>query len=119
MKKNLKIITLACAVMFLARAAAVYCQENQTTAPSIKAPELKWLYGTVSQVEFVKSFLLVTTDKGYLTIEITDKTSISIGPQKASLDDIQPEDSVRVQYYCPEPGRYVAVAVSESKKGND
>ena len=118
MIRRYSVIILAAAALAACSVRAGYCQDNTTgTAPA--KPELKWINGSVSQVEFVKSFLLVNTELGYLTFTVDDKTSISIGPDKVDLSDIQPEDSVRIQYYSPEPGQYIAVSVTETKKTSD
>ncbi|MGE5308031.1 MAG: hypothetical protein ACM3OC_03005 [Deltaproteobacteria bacterium] len=93
-----------------------YCQADAANSTSGK-PELKWITGTVSQVAFAKSFLLVITEKGYLKFDVKDdETVIRIGGEKADLSEIDPEDSVRIQYYSPKPGQYTAVFVSMSRK---
>jgi len=104
--------------MILALKITSYSQENQTNS-TVSTPELKWMYGTIAQVSFVKGFVLVTTELGYLTVTVPDNTTIMIGPKKASLDEIKTEDLVRIQYYCPEPGKYTALSISESKKENE
>jgi hypothetical protein len=118
MNKYRNVIILATLTMVLALGAAGYSQENQTDAKTSQ-PELKWLYGNVAQVAFAKGFIMVFSDKGYMTFEVADNTIISIGPKKVGLESIKTEDSVRVQYYSPEPGRYIAVSISESKKENE
>ena len=118
MNKHSMAFTLAIITITLALGTTAYTQENQTDPPA-NTPELKWMYGSVSQVAFAKGFILVFSDQGYTAFAVNDKTVISIGPKKAGLEDIKTEDSVQVQYYCPEPGKYVAVAISESAKGEN
>ena len=115
MKKIINVITLATAAMILALGKASYSQENQTI-PQVKPPELKWMYGSVAQVAFTAGFIVVFSDQGYSAFKVADNTTISIGFKKVGLDEIRTEDSVRVQYYCPEPGKCVAVSINESKK---
>ncbi|MCX5708975.1 MAG: hypothetical protein NTY14_08445 [Candidatus Omnitrophica bacterium] len=115
MNKNSKILVLLLTTIFLALTAKSYSQENQTI-PQQKTPELKWMYGSVAKVSFTAGYIMVFSDQGYATFKVTDNTAISIGPKKVGLDEIKTEDSVRVQYYCPEAGKCVAVSISESKK---
>jgi hypothetical protein len=114
MKKTFNIIALAAALILLLGKAS-YSQENQTIATE-KPPELKWMYGSVAKVAFTEGVIVVFSDQGYSTFKVTDSTAISIGPKKVDLDDIKTEDSVRVQYYCSEPKKCVAISISESKK---
>lgn len=116
MIKYLIAIALAILTITLQLGATGYTQENRTDTPSDN-PELKWMYGSVSQVAFAKGFIVVFSDEGYSTFSVSDKTVISIGYKKAGLEDIRTEDAVRIQYYCPEPGKCVAVSISESAKG--
>ena len=118
MNKYSRVTALTIALIILAWETPSYSQENQTNS-TVSVPELKWMYGTVAQVSFVKGFILVITDLGYLTVTIPDNTTIMLGPKKASLEEIQTEDLVRIQYYCPQPGKYTAVSISESKKENE
>jgi len=120
MNKHLIAITFSIVIIALALALGTtgYTQENQTDSPSNTA-ELKWMYGSVSQVAFAKGFIVVFSDQGYSTFEVSEKTVISIGAKKASLADIKTEDSVRVQYYCLEPKKCLAVSISESAKGEN
>ncbi|MFH0828049.1 MAG: hypothetical protein V1919_02655 [Candidatus Omnitrophota bacterium] len=118
MNKYSRVTALIVAAIILTLKTPSYSQENQTNS-TVSMPELKWMYGTVSQVSFVKGFILVITDQGYLTVTVPDNTTIMLGPKKASLDEIKTEDMVRIQYYCPEPGKYTAVSISESKKENE
>jgi len=112
MSKYLRTIFLSIIISSLAVSA--YCQEDQA-APSNSTPELAWMFGTVSQVSFIKEFISLITDHGYIYVSVPDNATIVFGARKMSLEDIKPEDSVRIQYYCPEPGKYVAVTVSESQ----
>jgi hypothetical protein len=118
MNKFRSIFALATLTLILALGATGHSQENQTDSPA-DTPELKWMYGSVAQVAFAKGFILVFSDQGYSTFTVTDKTVISIGPKKVGLEAIKTEDSVRVQYYCSEPKKCVAVSISESKKENE
>jgi hypothetical protein len=115
MKKLINIVVMAFAAMIMVLGKPGYPQENQTI-PQEKGPELKWIYGSVAKVSFTAGYIVVFSDQGYTNFKVTDKTAISIGPKKVGLDDINTEDSVRVQYYSPEPGKCVAVSISESKK---
>jgi hypothetical protein len=115
MNKNSKIFLLLLTTIFLALAAKSYSQENQTI-PQQNPPELKWMYGSVAKVAFTSGYIVVFSDLGYMTFKVTDNTAISIGPKIVGLDEIKTEDSVRVQYYCSEAGKCVAVSISESKK---
>ncbi len=117
MNKYLKIIIFCVLAIASTAITPGYSQENLPDSPSNK-PELKWMYGSVSQVSFVKAFLLLFTDMGYLPVAVPDNTTILIGGQKADLDEIKTEDSVRIQYYCPKPGKYVAVTISKTKETN-
>jgi hypothetical protein len=117
--KYLKFTVLALAAVALAGRTPVYAQENSTDASATAKPELKWMYGTVSQVSFVGGFLSVITDQGYLRVTVPDNATILLGSRNAGIEEIQTEDLVRIQYYCPEPGKYTAVSVSESKKENE
>jgi hypothetical protein len=92
-----------------------YAQENVTNSTEGK-PVLKWISGSVAQVAFVKSFLMVITELGYITFNVTDDTSIMMGSDKTDLTGIDTEDMVRIQYFCPEPGKYTAVSISKSRK---
>ena len=118
MNKYRNVIILAALTMILALGTTGYTQENQTDSPG-DTPELKWMYGSISQVAFAKGFIVVFSDRGYTTFAVSDKTIISIGAKKVGLEDIKTEDSVRVQYYCTEPKKCVAVSISESKKENE
>jgi hypothetical protein len=114
-----KIILLtALTVMIHPLARSAFCQENQTSSQASQ-PEYKWMYGNVAQVGFAQGFILVFSDKGYINLKVLDNTTISIGPKKVGLESIKTEDSVRVQYYSPEPGKYIAVSISESKPENE
>jgi hypothetical protein len=115
MNKNAKILILLLTIIFLTLAATSYSQENGTSSQQ-NSPELKWMYGSVAQVAFAKSFIVVFSDQGYLTLKVTDDTKIFIGSEKVGLEDIKTEDSVRCQYFCTEPGKCVAAMISESKK---
>jgi len=115
MNKNSKIFILLLTTIFLGLATKSYSQENETMARE-NTPELKWLYGSVAKVSFTAGYIVVFSDQGYMTFKVTDNTAISIGPKKVGLDEIKTEDSVRVQYYCPESGKCVAISISESKK---
>jgi hypothetical protein len=115
MTKNSKIFVLLLAIIALTLATTSYSQENETISQE-KTPELKWMYGSVAQVAFAKGFIVVFSDQGYLTLAVNDNTKIYIGPEKVGLEEIKTEDSVRVQYYCAEPGKCVAAMISESKK---
>lgn len=117
MNKYLKVILLGALAITLPVITPGHAQEN-LTAPSVNTPELKWMYGTVAQLSFVKSFLLLFNDMGYLTVTVPDNATILINGKKAGLDEIRTEDSVRIQYYCPAPGKYVAVTISETKDTN-
>ena len=111
----MKRIIILVAAIFLISGKTGYAQENQT-APQENGPELKWMYGSVAKVSFTGGYIIVFSDQGYTTFKITDETVISIGPKKVGLEDIKTEDSVRVQYYCPQIKNCVAVSISESKK---
>jgi hypothetical protein len=115
MNKNLKILVLLLAAISLAPDTKSYSQENQNISQQ-KTPELKWLYGSVAKVSFTAGYIVVFSDQGYTTFKVTDNTAISIGPKKVGLDEIKTEDSVRVQYYCPEAGKCLAISITESKK---
>ncbi len=115
MKTNSKILISLLTTIFLTLATTIYSQENETITQE-KPPELKWMYGSVSKVAFAAGYIVVFSDLGYLTFAVTDDTKIFIGPKKVGLEEIKTEDSVRVQYYCTEPGKCVAVMISESKK---
>ena len=117
MLQDFKILIFASALI-LSAGSAGYAQDDKAPAAD-NAPAVKMTSGTVAQVGFVESFLMVATPEGYLNFTVTDKTSILIGPEKASLSDIKPEDTVRIQYYSPEPGKYVAVAITESRRSYD
>ena len=118
MNKYLMTIILAIVTIILALGTIGYTQENQTD-PSANTPEVKSMYGSVSQVAFAKGFIVVFSDQGYTTFAVSDKTIISIGFKKVGLEYIKTEDSVRVQYYCLEPGKCVAVSINESQKGEN
>jgi len=116
MNKNSKIFTLLLTAIFLALAAKSYSQDNETISRE-KTPKLEWMYGSVAKVAFTAGYIVVFSDQqGYTTFKVADNTTITIGPKKAGLDEIKTEDSVRVQYFCPEPKNCVALSISESKK---
>ena len=97
----------------LALASAGYSQQEQNKAEPEK-PAIKKMFGTVAQVEFVQGFIMVTGEAGYVIVKVPDNTSISRGTEKIDLDEIDPGDSVIVQYYSPKPGEYVAVSIRDS-----
>ncbi len=112
MKRLFRALVICAAVIIIGTGLPVYSQDNQTDT-SVEEPKTKWVYGSVAQVAFAKGFIKLFNDQGYQTIEITDKTTITIEGKKAGLDELHGEDSVRVQYYCPEPGRYIAVSINK------
>jgi len=65
-------------------------------------------------VGFAESFIVVYGELGYIRFQITEETQFTRGTKKIDLSDVKTEDSVTVQYYSPEPGKYVAVAVRVS-----
>ncbi len=97
----------------LALANAGYSQQEQNKAEPQK-PEIKRMFGTVAQVGFVKGFIMVTSEAGYVIVTVPEDIPISRGTKKIGLEEIDPGDSVIVQYYCPEPGKYVAVSIRDS-----
>ena len=119
MNKFFKGVAICAAGMIMEAGSPVFSQDNQTQdnqTDSIveKKPEMKWLYGTLAQVAFAKGFIKLFNDQGYTTIEVNDKTVITIEGKKTGLDELSTEDSVRVQCYSPEPGRYVAASITKS-----
>jgi hypothetical protein len=105
-----KIIILAIFAFIPAVVNPGYCKEQPKDEPK----DVKRLFGTVAKVEFVMSYIVVTCDFGYLTISVTGDTVISRDKGEIALDEIDPEDSVIVYYYSPEPGKYVAVSIRDS-----
>lgn len=101
---------LACLAFIPAVITPGYCKTQSKEEPH----DIKRLFGTVAKVEFVMSYIVVTCDFGYITINVTDDTTISRDKGEIALDEIDPEDSVIVHYYCPEPGKYVAVSIRDS-----
>ncbi len=116
MKRFFRVVAICAAGIIMGAGAIVYSQYNQTETDSTikKEPEKKWLYGSVSQVAFAKGFIKLFNDQGYTTIEVNDKTIITIEGKKTGLDELSTEDSVRVLCYIPEPGRYVAISITKS-----
>lgn len=101
---------LAFLAFFPAMISPGHCKEQPKEEPY----EIKRLFGTVAKVEFVMSYIVVTCDFGYVTIQVKDDTTISRDKGEIALDEIDPEDSVIVHYYNPEPGKYVAVSIRDS-----
>ncbi len=114
MNKFSKVFVICAAGIIMGAGSFVYSQDNQTDSADEKKPKTKWMYGSVSQVAFAQGFIKLFNDQGYQTIEITDKTTITIEGKKAGLDELDTEDAVRVQYYSPEPGKYVAISINKS-----
>ncbi|MFA5118998.1 MAG: hypothetical protein WC695_09170 [Candidatus Omnitrophota bacterium] len=104
-----KIIVLA-VVCVLTAVYPAYCQEKEQQSQV----ETKRLSGSVAQVGFAESFIVVYGELGYTRFQITPETQFTRGTKKIDLSDIRTEDSVMVQYYSSEPGKYVAVTVRAS-----
>ncbi len=104
-----KIIVLT-AVCVLTAVYPVYSQEKEQQSQV----EIKRLSGSVSQVGFAESFIVVYGELGYIRLQITPETQFTRGTKKIDLSYVKTEDSVLVQYYSPEPGKYVAVSVRVS-----
>jgi hypothetical protein len=105
-----KIAILALLTFLPAAITAGHCKEQAKE----ESKDVKRLFGTVAKVEFVMSYIVVTCDFGYVTIFVTDDTTISRDKGEIALDEIDLEDSVIVHYYSPEPGKYVAVSIRDS-----
>ncbi len=92
-----------------------YAQDTQTntTAPQ---PRQKRLSGTVAQVKFAESMLVVQTDEsGYITIDVPDNTPIMRGSRKVKLDDIDTGDSVTLQcFYNATSDQLEALSIRDS-----
>ncbi|MDD5730985.1 MAG: hypothetical protein PHN57_07670 [Candidatus Omnitrophica bacterium] len=112
-----KIVSICALSLALQTGSPCFCQDNQEQAKEEK-PQIKTMSGTVAQVAFVKSFIMVTSELGYLIISVPEGIPISRGKEKIDLDGIDAGDSVIVKYYSPEPGKYIAVSIRDSTPPN-
>ncbi len=106
------LILVLCAAVLFSRATPASGQDAMIPARAEEAP--RRISGTVSQVGFAFSFIVVICEEGYLTFHVTDETAIIRDRRKASLDEIDPEDAVTVQYRVDEEGRRIALSIRDS-----
>lgn len=102
--KSIRSFLLAIAAVSLC-VSTVFCQEKNVS---------KKINGTVSQVAFAQSFIVVTCELGYLKFKVPDDTVIIGGKNKIDLSDIRPEDSVTVRYDEDADGTKMAVEIRDS-----
>lgn len=106
MKTALACIVAAVGLFF---ASAVHGAEDGAAAPQVKK-----VNGTVSQVSFVHGFLVVSSEEGYVKFDVPEGTAIARGAKRIDLDEIDPEDSVIVQYTVNEKGERTALDIRDS-----
>ncbi|MDD5347286.1 MAG: hypothetical protein PHT59_01585 [Candidatus Omnitrophica bacterium] len=109
-----RICTLLIAVALAGVMHPCFGEESQEK-PKAEEQKTQQLFGTVAQVSFVKGFIVVFSDAGYLTVQVRPDTLITQGFGKISVSDINNGDSVIVRYYSPEPETHIAVSIRVSK----
>ncbi|HOW43331.1 MAG TPA: hypothetical protein P5110_02430 [Candidatus Omnitrophota bacterium] len=115
--KWLTIVPCAGIIVLLCGSAPCHSQDNATEnqLPAILVEqEIKRMTGTVAKVSFVNSEIMITGELGYITFRVPDNISIMRGSKEIDLEDIEPGETVMVQYENPEPGKYIAVFLRAS-----
>ncbi len=100
-------------IVMLAAAVAGPCAAQE---PAAEQRQTKQMFGTISQVSFVMGFIVVFSDAGYLTVQVTPETLITQGFDKISFSDIDNGDSVIVRYYTASDGKNIAISIRDSKQ---
>jgi hypothetical protein len=91
----------------------VYCQELSGDRKT------QTIDGSVTQVDFVGSTVLVNTLAGQLPFTVSDDTVIKRGTDKIGLEDIDVGDPVTIEFSSPSAGTYIAVAIIDNNLGNE
>lgn len=75
--------------------------------------------GNVAQVDSVASFLTLNSNNQEIVFAVEPDAKIQRGTEEISLDDIEPSDSVMVEYLPYPDGSLHAIGITDNNIAND
>jgi preprotein translocase subunit YajC len=89
-------------------ATLAYCQEIAANR------QITTISGTLSEVDFVGSTIVVDTGGEQVELSVPDDVMITAGSEKLGLVDLGETDPVTVEYYSPSSDQHIAVSIVDN-----